>query len=50
VHVNLTTINPGSCVRRALSIPPIYVPVMPPYSLKIFSGDLALENHPVSTL
>ena len=49
MHVNLRTINPCSCVKRPLSAP-VYVPVMSPYSVKIFSGYQAFENRPVSTL
>ena len=49
VHVNFRTINPCSRVKRFLAIP-IYVPVMSPYSVKIFSRYEAFENCPVSTL
>ena len=49
MHVNLRTINPSSRVKFSLSTA-IYVPVMFPYSVKIFSGYQALENRPVSTL
>jgi hypothetical protein len=49
VHLNSSTINPCSRVECPLFIP-IYVPVMSPYSVKIFSGYQAFENCPVSTL
>ena len=49
VRVNLRTINPRSCVRRPLSSR-IYVPVMSPYSVKIFSEYQAFEKRPFLTL
>jgi hypothetical protein len=49
VHLNSRTINPCSRVERPLFIP-IYVPVMSPYSVKVFSGYQAFENRSVSTL
>ena len=49
MHVNLRAINPCRCVRRSLSIP-IDVPVMFPYSVKIFAGYEAFENGAVLTL
>ena len=49
MHVYGHTSNPCSRVKRPLSTP-IYVPVMFPYSVKIFSGYEAFENRPVSAL
>jgi hypothetical protein len=49
VHLNLRTVNPCNRVGRPLSIL-ICVPVLSPYSVKIFSGHYAFENRPVSTL
>ena len=49
VHLNLRTVNPCNRVGRPLSIL-ICVPVMSPYSAKIFSGYYAFENRPASTL
>jgi hypothetical protein len=49
VHLNLRTVNPSNRVGQPFSIP-IYVPVMSPYSVKIFSGYQTFENRSVSTL
>jgi hypothetical protein len=49
VHLNLRTVNRCNRIRRPLSIR-ICVPVMSPYSVKVFSGYQAFENRSVSTL